>query len=426
MRLSVFCLFGLLGCGVESSGRNEANLGRTASPIIGGTESTTADDAVVALAHAPGGQLTSLCTGTLVAPNLILTARHCVAETDESATCTSAGKALAGGRIGVGYIASDIHVYRGVAATTDMRVDTASRRKSVGRGKVLVVEGSTTYCNADVAFVVLDRDVPGPYAPIRTRTTTKVAELVSAVGYGLTSTGNVPAMREKRTGIPILGVGPLPLVGLGNAELLVGESSCSGDSGGPILASSGAVIGVVSRGGGGTGPIGNLAASCTGATARAVYTHVGMKAALVALAYRTAGHAIWSEGARAPWEACTGGNECSVCSAAGACVSVEPEAQANARPDPPIDDEDAADATVSGTVDVTPRAPGTPDASATADDHGVRDVNGHDRTVRAPAAACSIDPHPSAVGGAAPVALLLLALALAARRRAGRGAVQTT
>jgi secreted trypsin-like serine protease len=45
-------------------------------------------------------------------------------------------------------------------------------------------------------------------------------------------------------------------------EFVVGESTCSGDSGGPALDASGAVVGVVSRGG----------PACTGSNATNIYT----------------------------------------------------------------------------------------------------------------------------------------------------------
>ena len=58
--------------------------------------------------------------------------------------------------------------------------------------------------------------------------------------------------------------------------MISSPSACSGDSGSPALASSGAVVGVASRAGNGQPRDPNNAAStCLGATAHAVYTELG-------------------------------------------------------------------------------------------------------------------------------------------------------
>jgi hypothetical protein len=67
--------------------------GAAAAPIIGGTASTREQDAVVLLAVV-GPSRASFCTGTLIANNLVLTARHCVAKMSPgSADCEEGGAA---------------------------------------------------------------------------------------------------------------------------------------------------------------------------------------------------------------------------------------------------------------------------------------------------------------------------------------------
>jgi V8-like Glu-specific endopeptidase len=58
------------GCSAPSSG--EARRG-TQGKIVNGTESTEEHDATIFIANAVGA-----CTGTMIAPNLVLTAAHCV------------------------------------------------------------------------------------------------------------------------------------------------------------------------------------------------------------------------------------------------------------------------------------------------------------------------------------------------------------
>ncbi|HVH41669.1 MAG TPA: trypsin-like serine protease, partial [Labilithrix sp.] len=205
----------------------------------------------MALAIRSHGVLIGLCTGTVVAPNLVLTARHCVADTDDSALCTANGTALSGAVVHADRSPSDLDVYRGAAAIPTIYED-YDRKSAAATGKTLVVEGSTL-CNADLAFLVVDHTLPGPYAPIRT-TATAVGASLTAVGYGLTETGDTPALRQQRGSISVRAIGKISYsggAGLGDAELLVGESASSGDSGGPLLSTSGALVGVTSRGGGG-------------------------------------------------------------------------------------------------------------------------------------------------------------------------------
>jgi MYXO-CTERM domain-containing protein len=85
-----------------------------------------------------------------------------------------------------------------------------------------------------------------------------MGERVRAVGYGLTNDGsklNVDGSpyRFRRDALTIVELGPDQAQGVTATELLLGESICDGDSGGPLLdETSGAILGTVSRGGNGT------------------------------------------------------------------------------------------------------------------------------------------------------------------------------
>ena len=75
----------LVACGgsgeAEPAGDDAATLAQIQQPIIGGAldESTSG---VVGLALDLGSRVAGHCSGTLIAPNLVLTARHCVALTE--------------------------------------------------------------------------------------------------------------------------------------------------------------------------------------------------------------------------------------------------------------------------------------------------------------------------------------------------------
>ncbi len=283
----------LCGC----SAGNEADqahdhVGRTIQPVIAGSPSTAEHDAVVVLALFRDGARLGLCSATLVAPNLVLTARHCVSDVDEQAGCYTDGTPIAGAGLHGDHPASEVAVY---VPKNGVVTSTADEMLATARGKTLVVDDTaTTICNRDLAFVVLDRNVSAPVARLRLGGP-KADEDVTVVGWGVTESGTLPSQRMERGGIPLVGAGPMlypndQRYGVGDAEFMIGESACLGDSGGPALGPSGAVVGVASRAGNGQARDPNdLAASCTGVNAHAVYTHLGEATPLVARAFLEAG-----------------------------------------------------------------------------------------------------------------------------------------
>jgi MYXO-CTERM domain-containing protein len=306
--VSAACVASLLalasGCSSEAgagagAGREpgDESVARASSPIIAGSPSTSDQDAVVLLAIHSGGALRGTCTGTLVAPNLVLTARHCVSETDRGALCTKSGSAIQEGVVHGDYSASELYVYTGIDGVR--RVNDPNR--AAARGKQLVHENVSTMCNSDVAFIVLQTSVQGRIAPLRLKGGVREGETLTAVGWGLTEAGDLPNARQQREGVAVGYVGPLTLdpssnIGLGNAEFIVGESICSGDSGGPAFSSKGAIVGVVSRGGGGAANPSNESANCVGRDVLNFYTHLSTKSALVAKAFQLAGAEPRTEG----------------------------------------------------------------------------------------------------------------------------------
>lgn len=302
-----------VACGVGP--REEEKTARASAPIIDGTASSIdQDSAVLIMINGRGA-----CTGTLVAPNLVLTARHCVTETDEGALCKTDGTPYDGGGLGSNFSPSGLLIYKGQLAAA--MADDPS--KASAKGKQLFVESTNTYCDADVAFILLDRNVSAPVSPIRLGEGAREGETITAVGWGLTEDGRLPSKRLQRSGIKVEAVGPFSFdsatkIGLAKSEFMIGEGICSGDSGGPAFASTGAVVGVVSRGG--NGEQGGGADSCIGSQTIGIYTHLANKRTLVDRAFKASGYQVRDEGTPpglVAGDACADNVDCS----SNTCVS---------------------------------------------------------------------------------------------------------
>lgn len=277
--------------------------------IIAGSKSSADHDAVVLVAFEDAkGQWEFTCTGTMIAPNLLVTARHCLSAIDDpNVACDASGKQVSGGTIGNDLTASAFGIHRGPS----LPVRGAS--KAAARGKRIFHDGAKTLCGHDLAFLLLDGDVSErAFLPIRLDRAPAAGESLLAVGYGLTKSGTSAPVRQERAGVQVRFVGPFE--GSANDppvapnDFLVGESFCLGDSGGPAIAEgSHAVMGIATRVGMAVPPSpgANAATPCIdSSTGRvyAFYTQTAPSASVANIAFAASGHEPWLEGQRAPWD----------------------------------------------------------------------------------------------------------------------------
>jgi hypothetical protein len=229
--LGVFAL-SAYGCSSHEESAPPERLGRAHLPIIKGTVSTSDQDAVILLAVRYNNQYFPNCSGTMVAANLVMTARHCVGNLDDQGNVTD-------------FPATELNVFTGADATQVALRGSAPAAK----GKQLFTSG-TTFLIPDIAFILLDRAVTAPIAPIRVDGGATKGEELTIVGFGIDETNRQPARRMQRTGVSVTFVGPgqTQYHDLFGGEFAFGEAACSGDSGGPALsAKTKAVVGVASR-----------------------------------------------------------------------------------------------------------------------------------------------------------------------------------
>lgn len=240
----------LWGC--QEGALDDGGFGVYQGAIQGGYTDDVDKAVVGVVGMSGGGWGFSTCSGTLIAPTVVLTAQHCVSPVYDEV---------------YGGIDCDISSFGPPDDPDDIYITTrttiSNNAEYYGTREILVPPGNG-FCGHDIAIMILDEPVPDSEAspfpprvdqPVQADMTwlTGPGETYSAIGYGNTGDGWNAGGSGTRRRLDDLNA---TCVGLGcqdgdifPQEWLGDTGVCSGDSGGPAVDVANRVIGVVSRGG---------------------------------------------------------------------------------------------------------------------------------------------------------------------------------
>jgi hypothetical protein len=294
---------------------DERELGQLGASIVGGNPSDESHDAVVVVSRS---SFLEYCTGVVVAPRVVLTARHCLlgppVETGFYQECWEPALTLDG-------FVWDPEIV-GIIVGRQKPLSIATY------GAEIHTPDELDLCLHDLALLELREELPVAPLPLRLGGPPLLGEAGTLVGWGYTATDEpyLPDPRQQRdTRVEMLGSGfyERSTYFINSNSFVAGEGGCNGDEGAPLIsAATGAVIGVQQA-------ILSLDADLTDARARSclgsvtVLQRLDLQASWIRSTLRALGTAPWIEGKQPPAplrSACADADECisGVCVSAGA------------------------------------------------------------------------------------------------------------
>ncbi len=203
---------------------DESYIDVQASEVVHGAVSRGHDSAVVAVVVGEN----DACSGVLIAPDLVLTARHCISRTTGRAECPHDGPAIQAERD-----PGDLKILVG-----------ESLRDGVisAHGAAIVTELSTDLCDDDIAVIVLDRALASPKASSLSTGAVLSAQRVRTVRFEPVDAVSAAGLKRVREHVSVSGAQRKHFT-------VAEERGGNGHGGGAALdEDTGAVLGVLSRG----------------------------------------------------------------------------------------------------------------------------------------------------------------------------------
>lgn len=257
-------------------------------PVLNGEAPGAEDNSVVSIEAVDSNKTIWSCSGTLVAPNLVLTARHCVSNFSvELFTCDSQGNLASGpgGKLGALDKPSDISIRSGADVFG----------KVIAHGKDIIAADTNTICHNDIAMVILDRTLTDlPIAQIRLFDGVVPRDTIRVAGYGINgaTSGTGTGVKYSRGGLLVARVGTSSYRPVGDdipprTFTIEQPVECPGDSGGPAFSEdTNAVVGVFSQ----------FTGTCTSPNTTDYYTEVApFRDDVIIPAFTQAGYEPWLE-----------------------------------------------------------------------------------------------------------------------------------
>ncbi len=181
----------------------------------------------------------TLCSAVLVAPNLLLTARHCLAgAADSEVVC------------GESPLDTLVEPEAVVLDNVLSYLDTPQPGLQVPAiARFEVPPGAADVCGNDLAALLLDRAILTPPLVPRLADPATVGERYTAVGYGRStlSEGSRAGVRMRLEDQVVRCVGSACAIPSAATEFGGDDGVCLGDSGGPAVDRQGRVLGIASR-----------------------------------------------------------------------------------------------------------------------------------------------------------------------------------
>lgn len=254
MRRSILsCLLVTTAAACTSAEPDHETTGAASSAVLGGAPDTAYAGAVAIFVR-PGNEFPDglFCTGALVAPNVVLTARHCVSPIDVvgEPRCEDSAD-------GTATRPKDPVAAKSVVVVAEPNAydenDRPASPRTVERIEILPDSTGEILCGHDLALLVLAKPVETTalLSP-RLEGPPTVGTKFTAVGYGVDGTKpDSSGIRRSRSGLTVIAVGEVRTSGRLRStanDWRADMGPCGGDSGSPAIDESGALIGVMSRG----------------------------------------------------------------------------------------------------------------------------------------------------------------------------------